>query len=188
MNAKPVVASPVADANPILQTKSLRAISDIMGVTEPQRIAEFPSTHCVGRSVAINRSSTRRGTVSVEFAFVAIPMFILLFAAIELGRGMMAVQALEEAARSGCRIAVLKGANEKDVKAEVNQLSDAMGISNTSIEIEPASLNTTPQWAPVTVRVTANFADMTWLPIPRHFSGLSYTAACVLPREGEIVQ
>ncbi|GAA5507179.1 TadE/TadG family type IV pilus assembly protein [Novipirellula caenicola] len=159
-----------------------------MGVTESQRVAEPRSNRGGSRSSAIDRRSMRWGTVSVEFAFVAIPMFILLFAAIELGRGMMTVQALEEAARSGCRVAVLRGSNEKDVKAEVKQLTDAMGISKLSIEIEPATLETTPQWDPVTVRVTANFADMSWLPVPRHFSGMSYTAACVLPREGELVQ
>ncbi|WP_372725404.1 TadE/TadG family type IV pilus assembly protein [Novipirellula sp.] len=162
-------------------TESSRSVGSVCGAgTQGRRYFR--------RSVAIHSVSQRRGTVSVEFAFVAIPMFILLFAAVELGRGMMTVQALEEAARSGCRIAVLKGANTSDIKAEVKQLTEAMGISKHSIEIEPASLDTTPQWEPVTVRVTANFADMTWLPVPRHFSGMSYTAACVLPREGELVQ
>ncbi|WP_442508778.1 TadE/TadG family type IV pilus assembly protein [Novipirellula sp. SH528] len=132
--------------------------------------------------------SKRRGTVSVEFAFVAIPMFILLFAAVELGRGMMTVQALEEAARSGCRIAVLKGAKPGDVKAEVKQLVEGMGITKHNVEVVPSDLDKLPQWEPVTVRVSANFAEMTWLPIPRHFSGMNYTAACVLPREAELVQ
>ncbi len=153
-----------------------------MGATESQQ----KRCHC--GSVAINHVSKRRGTVSVEFAFVAIPMFILLFAAVELGRGMMTVQALEEAARSGCRIAVLKGAKAGDVKAEVQQLVVGMGITKHTVEIVPSDPGKLPQWEPVTVRVSANFAEMTWIPIPEYFSGMNYTAACVLPREAELVQ
>ena len=143
---------------------------------------------CIRCSNAIDHALQRRGTVSVEFAFVAIPMFILLFAAVELGRGMMTVQALEEAARSGCRIAVLKGAKTEGVKAEVKQLVEGMGITKHNVEIVPSDLDKLPQWEPVIVRVSANFSEMTWMPMPQFFSGMSYTAACVLPREAELVQ
>ena len=40
------------------------------------------------------------------------------------------------------------------------------------------------QWDPVTVSVSANFGDLSWLPMPKYLSGHSYTATCVLVREG----
>ncbi|TWU23901.1 TadE-like protein [Novipirellula galeiformis] len=134
------------------------------------------------------RTCNRVGAVSVEFSLVAIPMFLILFAAIELGRGMMTVQALEEAARSGCRIAVLKGSTTADIDSEIHQLLSAMGSFHFTTQTIPAALDTVPQWDPVTVRVSADFADMTWLPVPRFLAGMSYTASCVLPREAEIVK
>ena len=51
--------------------------------------------------------STRRGATTVELAVVAIPLFMVVFGSIEFGRAMMSVQTLEEAARSGCRVAIL---------------------------------------------------------------------------------
>jgi Flp pilus assembly protein TadG len=130
------------------------------------------------------RRRTRKGTSTIEFAIVAIPLFVLVMASIEFGRGMMAVQSLEEAARCGCRRAVLKGSTTADVEAEVTQMMNLVGISAYTTQIEPAALATVPQWNPVTVRVSANLGDVSWLPMPKYMSGLSYTASCVLAREG----
>jgi hypothetical protein len=135
---------------------------------------------------AAKNSRRRGGTTMVEFAIVAIPVFILFFGSIEFGRAVMGVQALEEAARSGCRIAVLKSATTSAVENEIEQLVEGMGISDHTTQIIPSSLDLVPQWEAVTVRVTASFADISWLPVPQAFSGLSYTASCVLPREGDL--
>ncbi len=129
--------------------------------------------------------TSRRGAASVEMSLVAIPLFLFVGASIEFGRAMMTTQAMEEAARSGCRLAVLDGASHGKVETELENFLAASGINEYSTEIEPVSLSTMPQWAPVTVRISANFSDMTWLPVPGFFDGASYTASCVLPREAE---
>ncbi len=97
----------------------------------------------------------------------------------------MTSQAMEEAARSGCRLAVLEGMTNTKVETELETLLHVNGITTYTTEIVPASLNTMPQWAPVTVRVSANYTDMTWLPVPQFLGAYTYTAACVLPREAE---
>jgi TadE-like protein len=130
-------------------------------------------------------SVPRRGAASVELAVVAIPLFLFVGASIEFGRAMMTTQALEEAARSACRVAVLKGATTKNVDREIGKCLAITGISEYTTELEPLALETMPQWAPVTVRITAEFDDMTWLPVPQFLSGRTYTASCVLPREAE---
>lgn len=127
----------------------------------------------------------RLGATSVEFALVALPLFVLVLASIEFGRGMMVVQAMEEAARSGCRTATLKGKTVAAAEAEIDQLMKLCGITTYTTVIEPAILRAAPQWSPVKVRVSANLADITWLPVPRFMTTGSYTATCVLPREAE---
>ena len=137
------------------------------------------------RSRPKRRRLLRVGATSIEFALVALPLVGLVLASIEFGRGMMVVQAMEEAARSGCRIATLRGQSVATAENEINQLMNLSGIANYTTVIQPSVLATTPQWSPVTVRVSANFADITWLPVPRFLASGSYTATCVLPREAE---
>ncbi|MCM2373729.1 pilus assembly protein [Rhodopirellula sp. ICT_H3.1] len=113
-------------------------------------------------------------------------MFLFLFASIEFGRVQMAIGALEEAARSGCRVATLKNNTAADVKAAIAPIADGYGISKYSVEIKPTVLDSVPQWDPITVRVSASLADVSWLPIPEYFAKKKYTAACVFPREADL--
>ncbi len=116
---------------------------------------------------------------------MAVPLFLFVLAAIELGRGMMVVQTMEEAARSGCRQATLKGQTASDAESEIEKLMNLAGIKTFTTEILPADLQSAPQWSPVIVRVTANLSDITWVPVPKYLGKKVYTASCVLPREAE---
>lgn len=124
----------------------------------------------------------RRGAITVEFALVAIPFFAFVFGTIEFGRALMGVQSLEEASRAGCRVAVLKGATTQDVNDEVDHVMAMAGITNYNVSVVPG-INGVPRWEPVSVRVTASFGDMSWLPGLNYFDSLSYTASSTLPRE-----
>ncbi len=119
----------------------------------------------------------------VEFAIVAPLLFLTVFASIEFGRALMATQSLDEAARSGCRIAVLRGTTTAQIEAEVQRLLAPAGISNYSVQVVPAGRAAAARWAPVSVNITASFGDMSWLPLPLFFSGKTYTASCTLPKE-----
>ena len=135
----------------------------------------------------MNRSTTvarrRSGTTTVEFAVVAPLIFIVVFGCIEFSRALLAIQSLDEAARSGCRIAVLRGSTTAAVEAEVQRILAPSGISTGSVQMLPASQATVPRWAPVSVTVTASFNDMSWLPLPGFLGGKTYTASCTLPKE-----
>lgn len=119
----------------------------------------------------------------VEFALVAPLLFTVVFGSIEFGRALLVTQSLEEAARSGCRVAVLRGATTSEVQAEVDRILGPAGISKYTLDVEPTSIVSAERWDPVTVTVTANFADMSWLPLPRFFSGRTYVSSCTLPKE-----
>lgn len=132
------------------------------------------------------RHSHRRGATTVEFALVAVPMFLIIFAFFEFGRSMMAVQTLEEAARAGCRTGVLKDATADAIEDEVADLLRVAGISTYTVQVEPSNPTTARQWDPITVSVTASIDDMTWLPTPMYLHQVSYTASCTLPKESAL--
>ena len=136
------------------------------------------------RSGSVSHSQ-RLGTATVEFSLVAVPLFLIVMGSIEFGRGMMAVQSMEEAARCGCRTATLKGQSASTAKAEIQHLMALSGVNNYTAEVIPNSVETAEQWSPVTVRVTASFDSFTWLPVPKFLAGMNYTASCIMLREAE---
>ena len=127
--------------------------------------------------------SKRAGTTVVEFAVVSPVLFLVIFASVEFGRALMAVQSLEEAARSGCRVAILRDATNSEIEDEVDRILGPAGINSRTVQVDPSSVVTADRWDPVTVSVTATFDSMSWLPLPRFFEGKSYTAECTLPKE-----
>jgi Flp pilus assembly protein TadG len=114
---------------------------------------------------------------------VAPLLFLVVFGSIEFGRALMATQSLDEAARSGCRVAVLRGATTEAVEAEVQRILSPTRILTYSVQVLPTNRATAPRWAPVSVTVTSSFNDMSWLPLPRFVGGKTYTASCTLPKE-----
>lgn len=126
----------------------------------------------------------RRGTAAVEFAVIAIPLFLFVFGSLEFGRAMMVVQSLDEAARVGCREAILDGSTNQEIVDAIDALLQTAGINQYSITMNPDPPTNAAQWAPVTITVNASIANASWLPLPRYFANKSFTASCTLPREG----
>ena len=131
----------------------------------------------------MKRRSSRSGSTLVEFALVAPILFTVIFASIEFGRALMTTQSLEEAARSGCRIAVLRGATTSEIEDEVDRILAPTGVDNYTVTVQPTSIADASRWSPVSVTVSTAFADMSWLPLPKFFSGKTYTASSTLPKE-----
>ena len=136
-----------------------------------------------GKRSIRRRSVRRRGTVAVEFAIVAIPLFLFIFVSIEFGRAMMAQSTMEEAARVGCRVSVIRGATPESVEAEISGLMRMAGIATYTVTIDPVDFTAAEEWEPIAVTVGAEFDDMSWLPVPQVLGGMSFSASCVLPKE-----
>ncbi len=128
----------------------------------------------------------RRGTVTVEFAIVAIPLFLFVFGTVEFGRAMMCRQSMEEAARSGCRASVIQDATAASVEEEVDKIMQIAGIPEYSVEIEPVNFTTIDRWEPITVTVVASYDNMSWLPSPKYLAGMQFRSSCILPKECSI--
>ena len=70
----------------------------------------------------LRNKKDRRGSAMVEMA-VCFPVFMLmLLGIIEFGRGLMVSQLLTNAAREGCREAIIDGATKETVEASVKQM------------------------------------------------------------------
>jgi Flp pilus assembly protein TadG len=130
----------------------------------------------------LNRRN-RLGAAVVEFAVVAPIFFMTLFASIELCRALMATHSLEEAARSACRVAVLKGATTSEIDAEVRRILSPVGITRYTMQIQPENIETEARWTPVSLTINTSFANISWLPLPGLLAAKTYTSTCTLPKE-----
>ncbi len=126
----------------------------------------------------------RRGASAVEFAIVA-PIFILLvFGMIEFGRMCMVQQLLTNASREGARLAVLDGSTEDAVKDVVENY-----LVNAAVPIDRDDITVTPNptaaayGEPVSVTVSVNYSDVSWLPGSFYLGGTTLQASAVMRRE-----
>lgn len=80
----------------------------------------------------------RRGAVTVEMALV-LPIFtMLVFGIIEFGRGFMIMQLVTNAAREGCRRAIIDGSTNTEVTDYIKtfmQQSGNVAPANTTVTI-----------------------------------------------------
>jgi Flp pilus assembly protein TadG len=120
------------------------------------------------RCFKIRRRSTRLGAEAVEFAFVAPVFFLFVFGLIELGRAVMIQQCLTNAARVGCRHAVLATTQTDDQVKSILQDHLRSAINDPSVvtcDVSPENLFGIAPGSEVTVSVSVNFADLSWLPL-----------------------
>jgi hypothetical protein len=127
----------------------------------------------------------RRGSATVELAVVAPVIFLLIFAAVEFGRLLMAMHGLEEAAREGCRKAVLANSTATDVQDTVDTRLATFGISGYTLTTDPDPLSNACQFEPVTVKIVVPYTGVSWLPTPRFLNSIQLNASCTLSQESD---
>jgi Flp pilus assembly protein TadG len=125
-----------------------------------------------------NRRTLRTGAATVEFALVAPLYFLFVFALFEFGRMMMVQQSLTNAAREGCRKAVIATTlNSSDVDKAVRDCLQSVTSKATDPAIVrvkvPANLANCPNGTALTVAIEVDYRDVTWLPLG--YSGLDAT-------------
>lgn len=131
-----------------------------------------------------NRRRGRRGAALVEFAMVAPVMFMMVFLFIEFDRYIFVREAMEEAARSGARTAILKDATLDEVQASIAAILTVTGVDGYSAAVTPELAGSFQQGDMVTVTLSVDYDNVSWLPSMRFLKGKSISVACSLPREG----
>lgn len=112
------------------------------------------------------RRDRRRGTAIVEFAVVLPLLLLLLFGIIEFGWLFMVRQTLVNAAREGCRVAVLKTSTNADVAARIEEVMQPFGPSGVG------------SWS----YTASNISDaVQWIRVTMPFEAVALTGAYVLP-------
>lgn len=115
-------------------------------------------------------ANRRRGAAVVEMALVTPLFFVLVFGLIEFGRMVMVQDALMDAARDGCRTAVLATTiSQANVETKIrNSLASTVAVAadvdKCRIAVSPSNLNGMEPGTAITTSVEMNYADVTWLP------------------------
>lgn len=125
----------------------------------------------------------RRGAAVVEFAVVSPLLIMLVFGMIEFGRMVMVQQLITNASREGARLAVLDGTTTADVQSKVNTFLTNAAVRGATVAVSPSPPTNAGYGEPVTVTVSINFNQVSWLPTPMFLSGHSLTASTVMRRE-----
>lgn len=119
----------------------------------------------------------------MEFAVVAPLFFLMVFGMIEFGRMIMVQQVITNASREGARMAVLDGATTAAVQAAVQTYLEGATIQDAQVTVNPDPPSSAGYGEPVTVAVSINFDQVSWLPSPMFLGGQSLTASSVMRRE-----
>ncbi len=115
-------------------------------------------------SVAISRFGLHRdAAAAVEFAFVCVPLFILIMAALELGRAMMVLAWMSNAARAACRYAVVQpppqdGTNALNIETTVGNTMKTAMVYSVGVHVY--------YYTPTSGNYTAPGTGSTWNPYP----------------------
>jgi Flp pilus assembly protein TadG len=135
-----------------------------------------------GRGNSRRRRCAHRGAAAVEFALVAPVFFIFIFGLIEYGRLVMVQQILTNAAREGCRVAILTTATTTSVTTAVTNYLTSAGISGSTPTVSPNPATATTGQT-ITVTVTIPFSSVSWLPTPQWLGSTTLRAVSAMRTE-----
>ncbi|MEQ1827469.1 MAG: TadE/TadG family type IV pilus assembly protein [Pirellula sp.] len=131
----------------------------------------------------VRRKPNRRGVEVVEFALVLPLIVLLLFGAIEAARAVMVIHALQEASHAACRVYSVKGTTQADAKSIVADALTRARITSYTVAFHPATKEEVDvSVEPVTVTVSASFANVAWLS-PMFFRGKLLQGSSVFPAD-----
>jgi Flp pilus assembly protein TadG len=108
--------------------------------------------------------------VLLEFAFIVPILAALAVGTLEIARATMVRQILSEAARKGCRTAVLPSGNNASITQDVNDLLSINNLSTTSPPLTitvkvngvTADASTAKQNDQISVKVSIPFSAVSW--------------------------
>lgn len=106
----------------------------------------------------------------------------LILGSMELSRGVMVDHVLEEAARAGCRVAIMEGATVNDVNNVVAHAMSKAKLSGYSVRVQPTSLDSLGAFEPVRVTIDLPFSQVSWVG-SEYMTRITLTGTCVMPKE-----
>ena len=108
-----------------------------------------------------------RGVSVVEFSFVAPVLFIMIFAIMEFSRILMVQNTVSDAARHAARHASLAATQSASVVESSLRARVADSVptgTEMTVTVTPSNLTTLKSGDEVSVRVSLNHGDASWVP------------------------
>jgi len=87
-------------------------------------------------ATSIRKTKRRRGAAIVEFAVIAPVLVFLSLGMMEMGRGIMVKDNLTDAARVGCRTAIMPSATNTSVTSDINTSLTANNIAPSNVTVQ----------------------------------------------------
>jgi Flp pilus assembly protein TadG len=140
------------------------------------------------RTLRLRFDQNRSGAASVEMAIVAPLFFLLILGLVEFTRMGMVKQALTDAARAGCRKAVLVGTiTSSDAEAIIRShmsasIASANDASRCRVSFNPSQLEGMESGTTVTTTVEVNYSDVSWI-VPQFLSSTVLRGQATMKRE-----
>jgi Flp pilus assembly protein TadG len=104
------------------------------------------------------------------------PVVLFLFlGVVELGRALMVIHLLNNAAEAGCRVGIVEGKSTTNITTAVNNSLTAVGISSDTVSVTvndgSADASTAVAGNEITVKVSVPVASVSWVPGLRYLTG-----------------
>ncbi|TWU44529.1 TadE-like protein [Rubripirellula tenax] len=128
-----------------------------------------------------SKSNQRRGTTAVEFAMVAPLLFLFFFAAMEFVRVAMIRHTADNAVYEGCRIGIIPGATNAEIRTETLRIMSSLGVNNVTLNVTPALID--DRTDEVTVQIEIPLDSNSYVP-NKFVAGRSIVRELTLRREG----
>jgi Flp pilus assembly protein TadG len=128
-------------------------------------------------------ASERRGAAVVEFAIVAPVFFLLVIGLVEFGRALMVQQVLTNASRVGARTAIGLNATTTQVVNAATEYASGASVSGVSVNVNPSPA-AAETGQPITVTVSIDYQNVSWLPAPWFISDTTLSATSIMRKEG----
>ncbi len=104
-----------------------------------------------GTIISFSKKHNCKAAAVVEMAVVLPILLTILFGIIEFGWTFMVYQSITNAAREGCRVAVLEGSTDEDINARIDEYLQLIGLTDYEVDIEHSTEDDPTET--VTVRV-----------------------------------
>jgi Flp pilus assembly protein TadG len=121
------------------------------------------------------RLGKRPGATTVEFAVVAPFVILIILGIIEVGRGLMVIHLLNNAAMAGCRAGIIEGQTTANIQSVVVSALTATAINGETATVQVNDGNTDAANASVgdeiTVTVRVPVSSISWVPGAQFLSG-----------------